>query len=364
VKAMLLDVQNIVKSYDRAPLLQGVSFTVDAGEIVCLLGRSGSGKSTLLRIIAGLEEAECGRILWDGRDITAVPVHQRGFGLMFQDYALFPHRSVEQNVAFGLRMQNMPADDIQNRTAQMLELVHMALFARRKVTDLSGGEQQRIALARALAPRPSMLMLDEPLGALDRTLKQSLLDDLRQIMRQANIPVIYVTHDQEEAFSIADRLIMLNSGKTEQIGSPEQVYRHPNSLWVAKFLGLGNIISGKVTSIKPLRLITQYGEISLQQCKTTPSVGEILNLLLLPEVEGMKILESVMTAPPDTSYLHLHGLIEESIFLEGKYRLTIKAGRTTLHFLTQMRFNIDQHVTILYPIGEIQCLKMDAKQYR
>lgn len=353
---MLLDVQNIVKSYDHAPLLQGVSFSVDAGEIVCLLGRSGSGKSTLLRIIAGLEEAEGGCILWDGRDITGMPVHQRGFGLMFQDYALFPHRSVEQNVAFGLRMQNRPVEEIQKRTAEMLELVHLSTFARRKVTDLSGGEQQRIALARALAPRPGMLMLDEPLGALDRTLKQTLLDDLRQIMRQAHIPVIYVTHDQEEAFSIADRLVMLNSGKIEQIGSPEQVYHHPASLWVANFLGLGNIITGNVISKEPLRLSTQFGEIDLAWHKKPPLIGESVNILLLPEVEGMMILRSDASAAPESGYFRLSGLVAESIFLEGKYRLTIKSGETTLHFLSQMRLNIGQQVTILYPIGEIQCL--------
>src|SRR5512133_3472370 len=245
---MPLDIKNIFKSYDHAPLLKGVTFSVDAGETVCLLGRSGSGKSTLLRIIAGLEMAEGGTILWDGSDISGVPVHQRGFGLMFQDYALFPHRTVEQNVAFGLRMQDLPAEQIQKRTTEMLELVHMAEFAHRKVTDLSGGEQQRSALARALAPRPKLLMLDEPLGALDRTLKQSLLDDLRQLVCKAQIPVIYVTHDQEEAFSIADRLIMLNSGQIEQVGSPEEVYRHPTTKWVANFLGLGNIIPAVVVS--------------------------------------------------------------------------------------------------------------------
>ena len=150
---MLLEISNIEKTYDNAPLLQGVSFSVDSGETICLLGRSGSGKSTLLRIIAGLESAEGGQVLWEGQDYSNVPVHQRGFGLMFQDYALFPHRTVEQNVAFGLLMQNTSEEEIRDRTRQMLALVHMESFASRKVTDLSGGEQQRIALARALAPQ-------------------------------------------------------------------------------------------------------------------------------------------------------------------------------------------------------------------
>jgi ABC-type Fe3+/spermidine/putrescine transport system ATPase subunit len=245
---MLLEISDIEKTYENAPLLRGVSFSVDSGETICLLGRSGSGKSTLLRIIAGLETAERGNVFWEGVDISNTPVHRRGFGLMFQDYALFPHRTVGQNVAFGLRMQNLGEDEIESRTLEMLHLVHMESFANRKVTDLSGGEQQRIALARALAPRPKLLMLDEPLGALDKALKQTLLEELRDIIRSTHIPAIYVTHDQEEAFSIADRLVLLNSGRIEQIGSPEEVFRYPGSTWVATFLGLGNLIPAEVTS--------------------------------------------------------------------------------------------------------------------
>ncbi len=353
---MRLDVQNIVKSYDNAPLLRGVSFTVASGETVCLLGRSGSGKSTLLRIIAGLEDAEGGVVLWDGVDISGTPVHQRSFGLMFQDYALFPHRSVEQNVAFGLRMQNLEQGEIKNRTDEMLDLVHMKDFALRKVTDLSGGEQQRIALARALAPRPKLLMLDEPLGALDRTLKQTLLDDLRQIIHTADIPVIYVTHDQEEAFSIADRLILLNSGQIEQVGSPEEVYRHPKSEWAAKFLGLGNFISGKVLSTSPVKVTTPFGDITFSHSKKGLTTGQVLNLLFLPEVEGFSLSDSVLPVNEDPSFFRFQGTVEESVFLEGKYRNTIRAGDSTLHFLSHSRFNDNQQITISYPIGEIQCL--------
>jgi spermidine/putrescine transport system ATP-binding protein len=353
---MPLDVQNIFKSYDNAPLLKGVTFSVDAGETVCLLGRSGSGKSTLLRIIAGLEMAEGGTILWDGSDISGVPVHQRGFGLMFQDYALFPHRTVEQNVAFGLRMQGLPAEKIQKRTTEMLELVHMAEFAHRKVTDLSGGEQQRIALARALAPRPKLLMLDEPLGALDRTLKQSLLDDLRQIVCKANIPVIYVTHDQEEAFSIADRLIMLNSGQIEQVGSPEEVYRHPATKWVANFLGLGNIIPAVVVSANG-RTVSALGQkITLPVGISLPDNGGKVNLLLLPDVQFMDVRQASDIPINDSPSLKITGLVTESVFLEGNYRLAIKSDDLTLHFISSMRFNTGDMVAIFYPTGEIQCL--------
>ena len=353
---MPLDVRDIKKSYDNAPLLKGVSFSVEAGETVCLLGRSGSGKSTLLRIIAGLEQPEAGSVLWDGNDLLNTPVHERGFSLMFQDYALFPHRSVEQNVAFGLRMQNLSADVIHSRTMEMLELVHMADFTRRRVTDLSGGEQQRIALARALAPRPKLLMLDEPLGALDRTLKQTLLDELRRIVRTANIPVIYVTHDQEEAFSIADRLIMLNSGQIEQVGAPEDVYRHPVSLWVAEFLGLGNILPGSVISPENRTVSVSGLKVNLPEGKPLPEAGGTVNLLLLPDVPGLVIRRQGDIPVSQTPYLTLSGTVTESVFLEGKYRLTVQTETQALQFVSPARFSPGEEVTILYPMEEIQCL--------
>jgi ABC-type Fe3+/spermidine/putrescine transport system ATPase subunit len=353
---MTLDVRGIQKSYDNAPLLKGVSFTVEAGETVCLLGRSGSGKSTLLRIIAGLEQPEGGSVLWDGRDLQNTPVHERGFSLMFQDYALFPHRSVGQNVAFGLRMQNLTDEAVKTRTAEMLDLVHMADFSKRRVTDLSGGEQQRIALARALAPRPKLLMLDEPLGALDRTLKQTLLDDLRRIVRTANIPVIYVTHDQEEAFSIADRLIMLNSGQIEQVGSPEEVYRHPGSLWVAGFLGLGNILPAEVISSRDRTVSLRGTEIQLPTGIDVPETRENVNLLLLPEVSGLEVCHGGPAPADDRNSLILRGTVSESIFLEGKYRLSVSMDDLSLHFESQSKFNAGEVVIIRYPLNEVQCL--------
>ncbi len=193
----MLTVENIYKTYEDQPLLKGVSFTVGAHESVCLLGASGSGKSTLLRIIAGLESAESGRILWQSQDLKPVPVHRRQFGLMFQDYALFPHRTVAENVAFGLRMQNLPRPEITNRVAEALDQVNLGSFSGRRVTDLSGGEQQRVALARALAPRPRLLMLDEPLGALDRALREQVMEGLRRLLHATGIPAVYVTHDQD-----------------------------------------------------------------------------------------------------------------------------------------------------------------------
>jgi len=209
----MLTVKNLVKDYEGKPLLRGISFDVKQGETICLLGRSGSGKSTILRIIAGIEKPEAGDVFWNQQNLENIPVHKRNFGFMFQDYALFPHKNIYENVAFGLRMQKLNSKEIHDRVLKNLEKVKLTDLMNRQVADLSGGEQQRVALARALAPEPRLLMLDEPLGALDRTLKEQLMVELRNVLHETNIPAIYVTHDQEEAFTIGDRLILLNEGK-------------------------------------------------------------------------------------------------------------------------------------------------------
>ena len=258
----MLEIRKIRKYYENKLLLDDISFTLGADETVCLLGPSGGGKSTLLRIIAGLEQAESGQVFWDGQDVSAEPAHLRNFGLMFQDYALFPHLNVGENVAFGLRMQHLPDEDIRRRVAETLALVNMSAFAKRRVTDLSGGEQQRVALARALVPHPRLLMLDEPLGALDRALRAQLSEDLRAVLQQMDIPVIYVTHDQEEAFAFGDRLFVLHEGRIIQSGSPSQVYNHPDSLWLATFFGHKNRLQGIVETVDPLRVRTDDGLIA------------------------------------------------------------------------------------------------------
>ncbi|PWH20179.1 MAG: iron ABC transporter ATP-binding protein [Anaerolineae bacterium] len=241
-----LVLQNVSKALENQQILHNISFKVELGEIVALLGPSGCGKSTTLAVIAGLLDADQGEIFWKGQSLRGIPPHQRNFGLMFQDLALFPHLNVFENIAFGLRMRKLSSAQIQQRVQEMLVLVNLQGFERRDVANLSGGEMQRVALARALAPQPQLLMLDEPLASLDRTLRDRLALELRHILRQMNQTAIYVTHDQEEAFTVADRIILMKEGKIEQTGTPHEIYQKPVSPFVAQFLGMKNLVEAEI----------------------------------------------------------------------------------------------------------------------
>jgi ABC-type Fe3+/spermidine/putrescine transport system ATPase subunit len=261
----LLKVHHLTKSYGDTYFPHDISFSVDEGDILCLLGPSGCGKTTLLRIIAGLEIPDSGKVLLEGHDIRDVPVHQRNFGLMFQDQALFPHKNVFENMAFGLRMQRLPEEEIRERVAEVLDLVGMVGFEKRDVNELSGGEQQRVALARSLAPRPRLLMLDEPLGSLDRTLRERLMNELRTILKGVGVTAIYVTHDQQEAFAVADRVVIMDRGRKVQEGRPEEVYQRPATEFVARFLGLTNLLRGTVIGPSiPIRTNVDEGPIEVE----------------------------------------------------------------------------------------------------
>ncbi len=229
--------------FDTVTALDGLDFTVAEGSIVAVMGPSGCGKSTLLRVVAGLQPLSAGRVHWRGEDITEVPTHERGFGLMFQDYALFPHRNVEENVAFGLRMQGW--DDARRRTrvAEMVELVGLAGYAKRAVDELSGGEQQRVALARTLAPRPGLVMLDEPLGSLDRTLRDRLLAEMRDTFTRLGVTAIYVTHDQDEAFTMGEHIAIMRAGTIEAMGTDGELWTNPQTMFVARLVGHDNVLT-------------------------------------------------------------------------------------------------------------------------
>ncbi|WP_329270325.1 ABC transporter ATP-binding protein [Streptomyces sp. NBC_01451] len=228
-------------------VLDGVGLDVDEHEIVCVLGPSGSGKSTLLRAVAGLQPLDAGRVLLDGRDLAGVPAHRREVGLMFQDHQLFPQRDVGGNVAFGLRMHHVPRAQRDVRVRELLELVGLPGAEGRAVAALSGGEQQRVALARALAPRPRLLMLDEPLGQLDRSLRERLVVELRELFGRLGTTVLAVTHDQAEAFALADRVIVMRDGRIAQSGTPLDVWQRPADEFVARFLGFDNVVEATVS---------------------------------------------------------------------------------------------------------------------
>lgn len=305
---MTLQIRNLDKSFAGAPLLRAVSFDIARGEIVCLLGPSGSGKTTLLRLIAGLENAERGEIFFDGQDLHGVPVHQRGFGLMFQDLALFPHQNVFENVAFGLRMLNLPRAEIGARVNETLELVGLAGLAARDVNTLSGGEAQRVALARSLAPRPRLLMFDEPLGALDRILREQLIGDVRAILKQIGTlrAALYVTHDQDEAFAIADRIAIIHAGQIAQIGTAEELYRAPANAFVAQFLGLTNLFAARGRDDGSVETI--FGVFPITEPR-----GASAQIVALIRPDHIRVKESGNVA----------GRVEECTFRAGAFRVRV-----------------------------------------
>jgi spermidine/putrescine transport system ATP-binding protein len=337
----MLEVIDLHKTYDGAPLLDGISFTVGVGETVCLLGASGSGKSTLLRIIAGLESAEQGSICWNGHDLASVPAYRRGFGLVFQDYALFPHLNVVENVAFGLKMQGLSRQEINSRVNGILEKVNLAEFNERRVAELSGGEQQRVALARALAPTPHLLMFDEPLGALDRNLREQLMEELRRILHDSHVPAIYVTHDQEEAFTLADRVLLLHDGLIVRKGTPQEVWNEPGSVWAARFLDAGNVLEGVVRSdTGTLQVETRAGVFALA-CGHAHKRQDRVDVLVRPQ--------GVQRAAEG----NLRGVVADAIFNQDRFKVTLESG---LFFYLPEAPRIGETISLKISPEAVQCL--------
>jgi ABC-type Fe3+/spermidine/putrescine transport system ATPase subunit len=347
----MLEIINLHKSYAGSPLLRGISFTVAAGETVCLLGASGSGKSTLLRIIAGLEAAEQGDVCWEGENLASVPAHRRGFGLVFQDYALFPHMNVVENVAFGLKMLGLTRDETELRVTRVLEKVNLTEFEQRRVTDLSGGEQQRVALARALAPNPHLLMFDEPLGALDRSLRERLMEELRDILRTTGVPAIYVTHDQEEAFMLADRILLLHDGEIVRAGRPAEVWEDPGSAWVARFLDVGNILEGFVRGDGAIE--TAVGIFKVV-CRHNHHSGEKVNLLVRPIGVQKAMGGSSSIAPACTGGVSLlGGVVTDVVFHQEQFKVVLA---NHLYFYLPEAPKIGEEIHLQLSPSALQCL--------
>ncbi len=251
--------ENIKKSFGNTPAVRDLSFEIRDGEFFSILGPSGCGKTTTLRMLAGFEAPEAGRILFDNEEVTSLPAEQRHTGMVFQNYALFPHLTVFENVAFGLRARKRPQNEINDRVAAALDLVEMRALQNRLVTQLSGGQQQRVAVARAIAVEPKILLLDEPLSNLDAQLRRTTRTELKRLQRQLGITTIYVTHDQDEALALSDRMLIMHQGAAQQIGTPEEVYQTPSNFFVMSFIGASNALTGKVQTLDA-RNMTLAGE--------------------------------------------------------------------------------------------------------
>ena len=301
---MTLRLTNTAKTYpDGTKALLPTELSVGKGEIVSLLGPSGCGKTTLLRIIAGLETPDTGSDIWfDDDNVTALPVERRKVGMVFQSYALFPNMSVRKNIGYGLKMQKLPKSEIDARVTEVLNMCQLQPFANRAVTALSGGQRQRVALARAIAPRPRLLLLDEPLSALDASLREALRDELAVLLREFDITAIFVTHDQDEAMAIADRVAVMSHGRVVQSGTPEDLYRNPTSSFVAGFVGNAMTLSGRIDG-KTLHL--EGGQLAL------PKEGDGHTVFV--RGENVQIVE---TGP-------LQGTVETVTFLGTHYRIGI-----------------------------------------
>mgnify|MGYP002660325508 CR=1 FL=1 len=313
-KTPYLQIQGLVKKYGDNYAVDSVDLNIERHEIFALLGSSGSGKSTLLRMLAGMERPSQGKILLDGLDVTYQAPYERPINMMFQSYALFPHMSVEQNIAFGLKQDKMAKGEIDARVEDMLKLVQMTKYAKRKPHQLSGGQQQRIALARSLAKRPKLLLLDEPLGALDKKLRQQTQLELVNMLEQVGVTCIMVTHDQEEAMTMATRVAIMSDGKLRQVGTPREIYDYPNSRFTAEFIGETNIFEGTIINKSDDHAIIECPELSnhfYTEQKFEASNGQNIWVSIRPEDIYL------YKEKPDThgAYNWAEGVVEEIAYL-------------------------------------------------
>jgi thiamine transport system ATP-binding protein len=301
-----LELRNISASIDGTPILSDVSLTLEQGRLLTLVGPSGCGKTTTLRVVAGFLEPDQGDILINGTSILSLPPHERNIGFVFQDYALFPHMNVLENIGFGLRMHDWPKEKSKSRVSELLSLARLEGLGDRRIGELSGGEKQRVALARALAPEPSLLLLDEPLSALDARLREDLRREIKRIQRELELTVIYVTHDQEEALSLSTILGVMNSGRLEQVSDPVEVYRNPATLFTAKFLGSANILPGEAEFFR----------------------GE--DATLLPTIPEEPLAKA-----------HLPGILEDLDFFGDEIRATVRGKEGRRYTLKLIPGNLD-----------------------
>ncbi|KGK85164.1 transporter [Stutzerimonas degradans] len=342
-KQVLLKIDRVTKKFDETVAVDDVSLNIHQGEIFALLGGSGSGKSTLLRMLAGFERPSEGRIFLDGQDITDLPPYERPINMMFQSYALFPHMTVEQNIAFGLKQDGLAKDEIAGRVSEMLGLVQMTQYAKRKPHQLSGGQRQRVALARSLAKRPKLLLLDEPMGALDKKLRSQMQLELVQIIERVGVTCVMVTHDQEEAMTMAERIAIMSQGWIAQVGSPMDIYETPASRLVCEFIGNVNLFDGELVED-----LEDHAVIACPQLERPIYVGHGISTraedkrvtyALRPEKLMMSLEKPVLEM---ADYNWVEGVVHDIAYLGGHsvYYIKLESGMLLQAFVA----NAERHV--------------------
>ena len=317
-----LSIQRIRKTFGPTTVVQDFNLDVEAGEFISFLGPSGCGKTTVLRMVAGFEEPTAGNVVVSGRDITQLKPNQRNVGMVFQAYALFPNLTVAQNVGFGLKVAKMPKSEADQRVAEMLSLIRLPELGSRYPYQLSGGQQQRVALARALAPKPKLLLLDEPLSALDAKVRVSLREEIRAIQQRLGITTIFVTHDQEEALSISDRIVVMYNGKAEQVGTPFEIYNRPSSRFVASFVGTLNILDAEVRDAASGRMVIDGQEVTAASGIVGAAPGARRSVALRPEAVSLNGV--------DGNRNKLEGTIEDVNFLGSVVRVRVRFNESAV----------------------------------
>ena len=348
-KPVVLELKNITKNFGDTEVLRGIDLTVHEGQFVTLLGSSGCGKTTTLRIIAGLEYPNDGEVLLEGKPVKNLAPEKRNVNTVFQNYALFPHMNVYNNIAYGLKLKKVSKSETKERVTKMLSLVQLEGFEKRMPSEMSGGQRQRVAIARALINNPKVLLLDEPLGALDLQLRRQMQYELKKLQKKLGITFIYITHDQEEAINMSDVIVVMRDGKFEQAGSPTEIYDHPKTSYVASFVGSANILRGTVTSIKEDTAILS-GSCGTMACKTEQyEIKEGSSYTLAVRSESISVWREAKAEQ------YITGTITEKSFVGGMLRIVVTLEDRSEVVITR------QGINFFYDIGEKVCLEWAAQ---
>ncbi|MBN8983633.1 MAG: ABC transporter ATP-binding protein [Rhizobiales bacterium] len=362
----LLRIDTVAKRFGGITAVDGVSLDIRAGEFFALLGPSGCGKTTLLRMLAGFETPDSGRILLRGEDVARVPPHQRPVNMMFQSYALFPHLNVRDNIAFGLRRAGMPRGEVSARVAELVALVRLEGLEKRRPEQLSGGQRQRVALARAVARRPQLLLLDEPLAALDKKLRDSTQRELLTLQRKLGLTFIVVTHDQDEAMTLADRIGVMNAGRLAQVATPRQLYEEPRSRWIAEFVGDINIVDGRIEAREAGRLRVATQGAGLLTALAPRDLGDAADVCVAIRPEKIRLSQRAPAENPSASTINrLEGTIADVSYLgsASSYTIALDGGATLHASLTNAArvsadaYAVGQRVTVWFAPDD--CIVLD-----